>query len=320
MPVLQIENYTAHHQEAWDEFVARSKNATFLFRRSYMDYHADRHPDASLVIRDEGGRLLSLLPASRKGSELISHSGLTYGGFLTDGRMTVELMLDVFKATLEHLARAGIETLVYKTIPHIYHRSPAEEDLYGLFRCEAELVRRDVLSVIDYSGDGSWAAGWRYRLRKAGKAERAGVVVRNSAEYERLWELLTINLQRRYGVRPVHSLDEIRLLAARFPEQIQMTGAYRGSEMYAGAVSYLCGNTFHVQYSASTEEGRELRALDLLYARLIESANGTFRYFDFGISNEEDGRVLNAGLIDYKQRFGARAVAHDFYRLSVGRE
>jgi lipid II:glycine glycyltransferase (peptidoglycan interpeptide bridge formation enzyme) len=41
---------------------------------------------------------------------------------------------------------------------------------------------------------------------------------------------------------------------------------------------------------------------------------------DFGISTELDGRQLNAGLIDYKEGFGARAVNYDFYEMPVSRD
>ena len=36
-------------REAWNAFVALSKNGTFLFDRSYMDYHSDRFKDHSLM-------------------------------------------------------------------------------------------------------------------------------------------------------------------------------------------------------------------------------------------------------------------------------
>ena len=39
--------------------------------------------------------------------------------------------------------------LIYKTIPFIYHRVPAEEDRYSLFRVGGLLHRRDVLAVVD---------------------------------------------------------------------------------------------------------------------------------------------------------------------------
>ena len=37
----------------WNDFVRASKNGTFLFCRGFMDYHADRYKDASLVFVDK---------------------------------------------------------------------------------------------------------------------------------------------------------------------------------------------------------------------------------------------------------------------------
>ena len=39
--------------------------------------------------------------------------------------------------------------------------------------------------------------------------------------------------------------------------------------------------------------------------------------FDFGISTEERGTVLNEGLITQKEEFGASAVVYDVYELSL---
>ena len=46
---LNIVRYTAEQKTVWDSFVATSKNGTFLFMRDYMDYHADRFADHSLM-------------------------------------------------------------------------------------------------------------------------------------------------------------------------------------------------------------------------------------------------------------------------------
>ena len=45
-------------------FLDTPKNATFLFRRDYMDYHRDRFADHSLMIF-RGEKLAALLPANR---------------------------------------------------------------------------------------------------------------------------------------------------------------------------------------------------------------------------------------------------------------
>jgi hypothetical protein len=236
---------------------------------------------------------------------------------VTDERMTVETMLALFQASRRHLLEAGVTSFIYKTVPHIYHRSPAEEDLYALVSHGAELFRRDVLSVLDYGAEVDWEDRWRFRMRKAGKARRAGFEVRTTEEYDRFWPLLTRNLELRYGTRPVHTAEEIQLLARRFPERIQLFGAYRGDSLDAGAVIYLSNTVCHAQYSASSDQGREVRSLDLVFAHIINLFRGRVRYFDFGISTEQEGRRINEGLLTYKQRFGARAVVHDFYRLGL---
>jgi hypothetical protein len=309
-----IKDYADDDRARWNAFVARSKNGTFLFDRDYMDYHADRYHDASLLALDDDGRVQALFPATRRDHEVISHEGLTYGGFVTDERMTVEVMLDLFRAAGRHFHESGVRNLTYKAVPHIYHRSPAEEDLYALAIQGAALCRRDVLSVIDYEAEIDWDDRRRRRAKKAAKAIRSGVEVRETDDYDGFWTMLAENLERRHRIDPVHTRDELKLLAARFPEQIRLYGAFHEEVLAAGALLYLSPRVCHVQYSASTLDGRQLRALDLVLAHLIDAFHGRARYFDFGISTERDGRMLNTGLVEYKQQFGARTVVHDFYR------
>lgn len=313
--MFEIVAYTPGEADAWNRMVAASRNGTFLFDRNYMDYHADRFLDASLMVR-QGGEPLALLPASRRGDSLNSHGGLTYGGFVVDERMTTPLMLEMMAAVCGHLRDAGVRRWLYKTVPSIYHRIPAEEDRYALFRCGARLIRRDTLSVIPHARDAR-APRQDRRRRGARKAERAGVAVGPSDDWAGFWEVLAGRLGERYATRPVHTLDEIRLLAGRFPDRIRLYAATRGGCVLAGVVCYDTGTVLHAQYIAATSEGRECGAQDLLFAHLIDEVFATQRWFDFGISNEQDGHILNTGLIGYKEGFGARTVVHDFYELDL---
>ena len=45
----RIERYTPDRKSLWDDLTDASRNATFLLRRDYMDYHADRFADCSLI-------------------------------------------------------------------------------------------------------------------------------------------------------------------------------------------------------------------------------------------------------------------------------
>lgn len=41
--------YTPALKAEWDAAVEASRNGTFLFRRDYLEYHADRFPDCSYL-------------------------------------------------------------------------------------------------------------------------------------------------------------------------------------------------------------------------------------------------------------------------------
>jgi hypothetical protein len=311
---LRVERYTTENEQEWNHFVHSSKNGTFLFDRGYMEYHCGRFADASLVVRDDHGRPIALLPASRHDRVLRSHGGLTYGGFVSGARMTTPRMLEVFDACLEHLRDDGIERLLYKCVPHIYHSLPAEEDAYALFVRDAALVRRDVTSAIDTRRP---LPLQERRQRALQRARRAGLRVERTDEFHRFWPVLERNLAERHGRKPVHTLDEITYLAGRFPENIPLFVCTAGEDVLAGTVVYISANVCHIQYNAASDEGRRQGALDLVLAAVIERFSPTHRVIDFGISTERDGRYLNEGLIEYKEGFGARAVNYDFYELRL---
>lgn len=312
MTALSVQPYTPADAPAWDDFVARSKNATFLHHRGYMDYHADRFADASLMVWREG-ELVALLPAHRTADGIASHDGLTYGGFLVSPRMTTPLLLEAFAHTRRMLAAQGVASFAYKTIPHIYHRLPAEEDRYALFRNDAVLVRRDLLSTIDMARR---PLPQERRKRGAAKAAKQGVQVREDPRWEEFWPLLEHHLGTRFDRRPVHSLAEIRLLQGRFPQAIRLfTGRDAAGKLQGGVVIYETHEVAHLQYAAATPEGFASGCLDRLFLHLLDDVFAGKRWFDFGNSTEQEGRWLNAGLIDQKEGFGGRAVAHDYYRL-----
>jgi hypothetical protein len=244
----------------------------------------------------------------------VSHGGLTYGGFVSGSEMTTRRMLEVFDNGLDHIREEGIERLVYKCVPHIYHSVPAEEDSYALFVHHARLVRRDMSSAIDTR---RLLLRRRLRNRALKRARAAGLHVAQTNDFDDIWPLLERTRLERYGVRPVHTVEEITRLANSFPENILLFVCADGSDLLAGSVVYVSANVCHLQYNVVSDEGRRLGALDLVLAAVIERFSSSHRWVDFGISTDCDGRSLNEGLIEYKEGFGARAVCYDFYELQI---
>jgi Acetyltransferase (GNAT) domain len=306
--MFTVRPYAKADANTWDALVERSRNGNFLHRRDYMDYHADRFVDQSLIV-ERNGEAVAVFPANIRENLVTSHGGLTYAGLITTDGLRAESTLAVFEQIGNHYRALGALGVIYKAVPHVFHAYPAEEDLYALHRLGARLKRRDLSSVIALQETFHFTQGRRHSIDKARKA---GIRWRAGADPAGFHALLSEVLGRHDAV-PTHSLSELRLLQARFPQQIVLHEARREGALLAGVLVYEFGKVVHTQYMAASEEGRRLDALSFLLAELISGIYKDRTYFSFGISTEHEGQVLNSGLIAQKEYFGARAVVHDFY-------
>ena len=315
MSMTEIIRYDASMAARWDEFARMSRNGTMLHQRGYMDYHSDRFKDCSLVALHEG-KLCALLPACIEGDTLWSHRGLTYGGWLVPLKhFDATVMVEVMDAACQWMTDNSIKRLVYKPVPHIYHRYPCEEDLYALFRHQAKLIETNISTTIDLTCPLPLDRG---NKSGANAARKAGIQVGPSEDWEGYWRLLSSLLDERYGTRPVHTLDEMRLLHGRFPDGIRLYAATLDGEMLAGVVMYLSQPVAHCQYIGASPQGKDSKALTLLFDYLIGEAKASgYRYFDFGISNEDHGHYLNEGLVRQKSRLGGRGIVYNTFEINL---
>ena len=85
--------------------------------------------------------------------------------------------------------------------------------------------------------------------------------------------------------------------------------------MLAGVLLFETATVAHCQYMGATAEGKAIGAMNVLVDHLLTAIYGHKKYFDFGISTEQQGQYLNEGLIRNKESYGARTVVHDFYEI-----
>jgi hypothetical protein len=310
---IKTVRYTRQLSGLWDGWLDAAKNGHFMFFRNYMEYHQHRFEDHSLMFFQDGN-LLGIMPANQVDASLISHGGLTFGGIVTQVSMRTPLMIGIFDALLEYLRANGLKKLRYKAMPYIYHTVPADEDLYALFRYDTRIVRRDVSSTIRLDYRLPYSKGRKHSLKLA---EKHGLTVSESADFSRFMALETDVLARKHKTRPVHSAEEITLLAKRFPDNIKLFTAYKAGELLAGVITYDTQWVSHAQYMAASQDGQAVGALDLIVDTILRQHCQSKRYFDFGISTENEGRFLNEGLVAQKEMFGARSVLYDTYELEL---
>lgn len=314
--MFEIIRYAADRAREWDCFVSGSKNGTFLFLRSYMDYHSDRFRDHSLMFYLEG-KLYALMPANERADRTFcSHQGLTYGGLVMSRQCKTAKVCQLFAEMNEYLRQKGFLRVVYKHIPWPYAALPSEEDLFALTNvCHARIVSRDVGSVILADKKLPFS-----QSRKGGvqKGKKARLHVEQSHDWAAFWHILEDNLWRNHQARPVHTLDEILLLSSRFSQNISLVATFDGKRMLGGTVLYSTPEVTKTQYISATDEGKATGALDLLFDHLLGSlGNGGQRFFDFGTSNQRESDDLCPSLIFQKEGFGGRAVCYDTYEWEL---
>ncbi len=311
--MIQIKKYSDSQKNEWDVFCNNSKMPLFMFNRNFMDYHKDRFTDCSLLFYEDDN-LCAVFPASEKQSELTSHGGLTYGGFILGAGAKQHTVNDCFTALVNYAKTNGFTKIIYKNIPHIYHKQGAEEDLYSLFVNGAKILKVEPSTVINLKNPLKMPKG---RKAQISRARREGVEIKESTDFKSFMSIEEEVLEVRHGVKAVHTAAELALLHSYFPKNIRLFAASYQDKMIAGALIFEYENVVHTQYMAANDTARQIGALDLAISFIIDTYKETKTWLDFGISSEDSGRILNEGLIAQKEGFGGRTNTYMTWEIDL---
>ena len=314
---LQLVPYKPEMIDLWENFLLRPSNGTFLHTRKYLSYHGDRFKDSSFLVYD-GNTLVGLIPIAairEKPKIAISHPGISYGGVIHSGTLLGQSMITTLELLIAELSSKDFTSFTYKTIPHIYNSFPAQDDIYALHQLGANISRSDLSSTIaitsqrpinskSVKGLANFPLNFEYRS--------------GFGEIEDFWQILTLNLNGKYGSSPTHSLEEITRLHSLFSEEIQLLSLYQDGTMLAGAIIYRTELVWHLQYMAASEQGKNSQALDWLIQNIVNRAKSeSISFLDFGHSNENGGSYLNSGLYKFKSKFGGGGITLLEFNLTL---
>lgn len=314
MKHYQIRLYNSEDFDQWNTFISVAKNATFLFNRNFMEYHSERFQDFSLMVFDDE-KLIAVLPANRVENTIYSHQGLTYGGLVLNSKSKLSSVLSIFKSILQFLNENSIDKVILKTMPNFYLDSFSDELEYCLFITQAQLNRRDSLSVIDLTKT-YFITKTRNESIRRGK--KNNLIIKEELNFDLFWNNILIpNLDKKHQVKPVHSVEEITLLQKRFPNNIRHFNVYHNDKIVAGTTVFSTDKVAHPQYISGNSDKNELGSLDYLYHHLIAEVYKDKHFFDFNNSNEEQGTKINEGLLFWKESFGAKTVIQNFYEVQT---
>lgn len=310
----KIIRYQPEYKQQWDDFVRTAKNATFLFYRDFMEYHSDRFEDYSLMVFKDD-KLVSILPANRKGNAIYSHQGLTYGGVIIRSQLKLSNYIELFQHVLQFLEKNQISHFEIKLLPSFFASLASEEINYVLFCLNASCFRCDTFAVIDLQKPFHFSKDRKEGIKRGIKNN---LEVREETDLFPFWENLLIPvLEEKHDALPVHSAAEIQLLKEKFPAQIRQFNVYKNDNLVTGTTIFETSQVAHSQYIAANSDKNNNGSLDFLHNHLIKNVFQKKAFFDFGTFNLDAGTKINTGLGYSKQSFGAQIYAQNFYRIET---
>ena len=136
-----VKRYCSDDFALWNDFISQATNATFLFDRNFMEYHADRFQDFSLLVFEED-ILQAVVPANCKDNQIFSHQGLTYGGFVFRNEFPLGQIEAVLSETFNFLQSQGFVLFVIKAMLPFYATDFLGEMQQVLSNKQAEIIGR----------------------------------------------------------------------------------------------------------------------------------------------------------------------------------
>lgn len=313
---LKILEYVEENRDKWDKFVMdKSVNGTFLQTRHFLEYHGSRYDDSSLIFIKGNDTIVAVIPACtiyEADKKIFSaHCGSTFGGIVVaDSFYNIEHMDAIVDTLNEYLKQNGYNRADIHCTSDIFAKRNNELLYYFLF--QKGYASYDELSCyVDfdkYNDDiiSNFSSGrrrdYKYSLKNALEFRQ----IYTDEEVRDFYNILCENLQK-FDAVPVHSYEElIEFKNERLTENVEFYGVFNGAEMIAGSMIFLFDRqVFHTQYLAAKQEYLKLYPMNYLDTNLIQTAKDKgYRYFSFGTSTTEHGKVLNKKLAEFKEGFG----------------
>lgn len=316
MPELSIRLYDKSMKEKWDDFVLHhSVNGTFLQTRNFLEYHGNRFEDTSLLITKSENTIVAVVPACtcvEEGKKVFyAHKGSTFGGIVIARQFNniehVQCLMDCLE---EWFKDGGYKEVWLKCTSEIFATENINLLYYFLFQRGYQSYD-EISCYIDFNNyqediPSNFSYGRRRDYKYSLKNDLSFRMLETKEEIRLLYDILCDNLKK-FDAVPVHSLSELwEFKESRLSDVVEFYGVFLEEKMIAGSMVFNFDNrVFHTQYLAADQSYLKIFPMNYMDTNLIMTAKERgFRYFSFGTSTGEKGKVLNKPLAQFKEGFG----------------
>ena len=315
--MITVERFNNNLWDEWEKIIQYSNNGTLFHTRKFLSYHPkDRFIDHSLVFF-KNNKPFSLLPAVEinelDSKILFSHPGASIGSFVTPTDLSFNDALQLVDKLNRYIKKLNFSGIRITLPPIIYNKRKTNYIDYSLLRYGYKYVKREISSILYLENSieenvNKFKPSHRQALRKA---QRSGIVVKKSDDFNSFYKILKKNLKNRHDVTPTHTVDELLKLKSMFPKEIILHGAFLESKMIGGVVSFVTNDEVILAFYISHDEiFQKFRPINLLFYEILKDAiTNNFKVFDFGIFTIDE--EPNMGLAKFKENFGSSGIFRD---------
>jgi hypothetical protein len=315
-----IDNEVYRNQKEWDQYVQSSNNGTIFHERRFLSYHPpSRFLDHSLIFKSKK-KIIALLPAIEKKNNnkkyFISHGGASFGGFVYED-ISIRNAFYLVDDFINYAHGKNFNHVIITLPPFTYYQHYNNHLEFALIQSGFRYLKRELTSIVslNYPVD-KITRLYKPEARTAiNKAQKMGVEVRISSDYDSYFAILENNLIKHNNISPTHSVKEIKKLAKMYPDKIFLFAAFLDDKMIAGIVNFICNQRVVLTfYICDDNSYRQYRPVNLLMYEVMKwAAEKQINYIDLGTVTVN--MVINWGLGKFKETLGARGMFRDTFEI-----
>ncbi|MBT5378550.1 MAG: hypothetical protein HN675_13445 [Opitutae bacterium] len=315
---LVIQTYAPEMDDDWDNLVInQSLNGNLFHTRTFLSYHPSRRFEDNSILIWENKTLVAVVAATKTEKGWLSHGGTSCGGPVIHeqyyGVKDVKTIMDIvnryYKRELSIklcepiLSNFGNELILY--ILNDSHSINTEVSAYK------ELI--NIEDFVESFPHKKTRSATRKLIREGFTTE---VTSRNN-DYHDFYELLTSNLKDKHLKIPTHNVEEILNLKSILGERQKLVLGHDADGRLNSGVWLIAATpeTWHTQYIAKNYQYAQNCAVEAtLSAAMHIARNEGGKYLNLGICTENNGKVINMGLMRFKESLGCKH--HNRYFLT----
>ena len=315
MKIVKYKNN--EHQELWDKYIQESNNGTIFHLRKFLSYHKKRNfEDCSLIFYDKEN-IQAVFSGAIIDKCLYSHPGASFGGFVYNN-ISFESSIKMVDLLIQYAKNKNLNEIIIIPPPFIYYKLYNEAMEYCLYYKGFNIEEYYISSFVDLRNN--ITSQIHNRKKRYIKKMENKITIKESNDLDIFYPILLDN-KAKHKTKPTHTLEELKILTNKFPNEIKLFLSYYKNEVIGGTLNFITNkNTCILFYNMINYEYKDLQSASFqIYESLNWAKKIGLHYLDIGVSQlyKNNQIIPHDSLINFKEQFGAKAMIRKVMKLKL---